>query len=395
MAMINGTDARDALADFSDDPSSVLNANWSGGDDVLVGLGGDDTYHVNSAGDIVVERAGEGSDTVVSRLASYTLGDHLENLTLDNFPADAPTAVSGTGNALDNLLTGNDAANTLSGLDGNDTLLGNDGADTLDGGNGDDTLNGGNGIDLLNGGAGNDTLSGGNGADLLNGDAGNDTLDGDNGADTLNGGDGDDRLDGGTGDDVLNGGGGADTLIGANGGDTLNGNAGNDSLEGNNGQDTLFGGSGNDRLDGGNGADSLDGGAGNDTLLGGNGMDRFVFSIAGAPHADTLVDYEVADDTMVLANSLDAGLPGAINPGVLGLAFGGGVGSVLEASSFFKGAGLTGNAAGNSSGIYLNTSNGQLWYNPTTAAGGDALLLGTLDTGVAASVTNADFVLGA
>ena len=50
---------------------------------------------------------------------TYTLGANVENLTLTG-----TTAINGTGNALDNVLTGNSANNTLTGGDGNDTLDG-------------------------------------------------------------------------------------------------------------------------------------------------------------------------------------------------------------------------------------------------------------------------------
>src|SRR5207249_3270847 len=49
------------------------------------------------------------------------------------------TAINGTGNTLDNVLTGNSAANVLTGNAGNDTLDGGAGNDTLRGGTGNDT----------------------------------------------------------------------------------------------------------------------------------------------------------------------------------------------------------------------------------------------------------------
>ncbi|AKJ30783.1 calcium-binding protein [Caldimonas brevitalea] len=377
MAILDGNAGNDVLIDFSADPNSTLNGNLSGGDDVMIGHTGDDTYFVNSAGDLVVEFAGEGSDTVVSSLGAYTLGVNVENLTLNN---TAPVvALNGTGNELNNVITGNNANNVLSGLDGNDTLNGENGADTLNGGNGNDTLSGGNGGDALNGDAGNDILSGGNGADTLNGGAGNDTLNGDDGA------------------DALNGGAGNDTLNGNNGADTVEGGAGDDTLNGNNGIDMLSGQAGNDTLSGDNGADELNGGVGNDTLTGGNGSDTFVFGNRGAGNADTITDFVVANDSIVLLDALDAGLAGAISPGVLGLTFAGGnnPGNPLALASFFKGANVSGNAAGNTSGIYIDTVDGEIWYNPTTAAGGDAELLGTVTVGAAAALTQNDFIYGA
>jgi len=69
-----------------------------------------------------VELAGGGTDTVRSWTA-WTLGDHLENLTL------LGGALVGTGNGLANALTGNGSNNTLNGMGGNDTLTGAGGND--------------------------------------------------------------------------------------------------------------------------------------------------------------------------------------------------------------------------------------------------------------------------
>jgi Ca2+-binding RTX toxin-like protein len=93
----------------------------------------------------VTEAAGAGTDTVQSSI-TWTLGSNLENLVLTG-----TTAISGTGNAADNVLTGNSVNNTLTGAAGNDTLDGGAGADTLAGGTGNDTyrLGRGYGADLV------------------------------------------------------------------------------------------------------------------------------------------------------------------------------------------------------------------------------------------------------
>ncbi|EJZ16346.1 rhizobiocin/RTX toxin and hemolysin-type calcium binding protein, partial [Rhizobium sp. Pop5] len=64
------------------------------GIDTLKGGAGDDTY-VISTGDVVVENADEGIDTVRTALASYTLGANVENLAYIG-----TAAFAGTGNSL-------------------------------------------------------------------------------------------------------------------------------------------------------------------------------------------------------------------------------------------------------------------------------------------------------
>jgi Ca2+-binding RTX toxin-like protein len=123
------------------------------GNDTLTGGAGDDTYVVDSISDLITELAGEGTDTVKSSV-NWTLGNNLENLTLTG-----TTALSGTGNALDNIMIANSAGNIFDGGDGNDTLTGGIGNDTLIGGAGNDQLVGETGRDNLTGGLGNDILS--------------------------------------------------------------------------------------------------------------------------------------------------------------------------------------------------------------------------------------------
>jgi Ca2+-binding RTX toxin-like protein len=114
------------------------------GIDRLLGGTGNDRY-VTTAGDVVVEFAGQGTDTMVATSGTAaTLGANLEALVLQG-----TTLLRGTGNGLDNLILGNGAANLLSGLVGIDVLSGGQGADTLVGGAGRDTLSGGAGNDVF------------------------------------------------------------------------------------------------------------------------------------------------------------------------------------------------------------------------------------------------------
>ena len=126
------------------------------GTDTLVGGAGNDIYWVDQPndfpgliGDVVIERAGEGIDTVNSYVG-YALGSNVENLVLfDNPDIPITHVISGTGNNLNNTITGNRHDNDLYGRAGNDALNGGLGEDTLHGGAGKDTLKGGMGRDVF------------------------------------------------------------------------------------------------------------------------------------------------------------------------------------------------------------------------------------------------------
>jgi len=290
--------------------------NGGRGADTLQGGAGNDTYIVDNVGDLVIERANGGTDTVRASV-SYTLTDHVENLVLTG-----SGHLNGTGNALNNRLTGNAGNNILRGGLGADTLEGGAGNDTLFGGDGNDTLKGQSGADRLMGAAGNDLLDGGSGDDTLDGGSGNDTLLGGDGNDSLIGGSGADRLSGNAGNDILNGGLGADTLNGGAGNDTLLGGADNDLLNGGSGADLLEGGAGHDKLLGGDGNDTLLGGAGNDRLVGGAGKDvltgglgadQFVFvnrldSGTTAAGRDMITDFSRGQGDVIDLAAMDANL---------------------------------------------------------------------------------------
>ncbi|MBW8077854.1 MAG: hypothetical protein GJU76_07230, partial [Gallionella sp.] len=124
------------------------------GADTMNGGSGNDTYVVDNIGDVIIEQAGGGIDTVASSISYLLAGTNLENLTL------LDGALDGQGNAADNILTGNAADNFLQGMNGNDTLIGGLGNDTLLGGAGNDRyvfrLN--DGADVINDIQGNNTL---------------------------------------------------------------------------------------------------------------------------------------------------------------------------------------------------------------------------------------------
>lgn len=218
--VIVGTSAPDVL----EGTPEADTLDGKGGADTMMGLGGDDVYIVNQSDDEVLESAGDGNDTIRSRV-TYKLPIFVESLLLTG-----TDAINGTGNTLDNRLTGNDAANNLNGGTGNDTMIGKGGNDiyTVDS-NGDVVSEATNqGTDTVRSSVTHTlrpnveklTLTGsaainGHGNELNNaitGNAANNVLFGEAGLDTLNGRDGNDRLIGGDGNDTLIGGLGEDTF---------------------------------------------------------------------------------------------------------------------------------------------------------------------------------------
>jgi serralysin len=206
-----------------------------GGADTMTGGAGDDLYDVDNAGDTVTEQAGEGTDSIRTSLATYSLAalPHVEILT-GTSPADQK-------------LTGNGSNNVIYSAGGNDIIDGGAGADNMLGGEGNDIYlvddihdfvyeQGAQGIDeirtslatyrladywnvenltgLL---ATGQTLIGNIAHNVVTGGAGNDVLRlEDGGDDTANGGAGNDSLffiGALTAADVVNGGDGGDTLV--------------------------------------------------------------------------------------------------------------------------------------------------------------------------------------
>ena len=136
---IRGRGGSDLLAAAAGDDT----INGGAGADYMRGGLGNDVYVVDNVGDVVYERAGEGTDLVYSGI-TLTLAAQVENLTLTG-----TATIDGNGNALANVLRGNAAANMLSGAAGNDTIHGGAGNDRLGGGTGSDRLLGGLGDDTF------------------------------------------------------------------------------------------------------------------------------------------------------------------------------------------------------------------------------------------------------
>lgn len=101
-----------------------------GGDDTLYGMAGDDSYIVDSAGDKVVEAAGNGYDTVYTTV-SYALSSDTDVEVLSVYDRSTFDAIDLSGSATVNIIYGNNGANRIDGDLGNDILYGNGGADTF------------------------------------------------------------------------------------------------------------------------------------------------------------------------------------------------------------------------------------------------------------------------
>ena len=161
------------------------------GADVLVGGEGDDTYVVDHPADQPREYLNEGIDTVQSRI-SYTLGPHLEHLTLLDAGALAHATAKGTQARPaylaypaypvypDYLVEPADPADPLSRWNPHINGTGNAQANWLIGNAGDNLLAGGRGNDYLYGGGGHDTyvFARGDGVDtIFDADSNTDTID--------------------------------------------------------------------------------------------------------------------------------------------------------------------------------------------------------------------------
>jgi len=258
------------------------------GADVMIGGGGDDSYGVNNAGDVVIENAAEGIDTVQS-VVHFALPANVENLSLAG-----GGDLQGYGNALVNTITGNGANNLLDGGAGADLMVGGLGNDTYFVDNAGDAV-----IEIP--GAGNDTVFATTHFTLpLNVESlvlqGSADLQGYGNfqANSIFGNSGNNLIDGGGDADVMSGGLGNDTYFVDNAADAVveSPGQGNDAVfasvsyglsanvetlilqggadlqgYGNGLVNVIYGNTGNNLLNGLAGADLMVGGAGNDTYF--------------------------------------------------------------------------------------------------------------------------------
>jgi Ca2+-binding RTX toxin-like protein len=366
--LLSGFDFDDNDRLYGGDGNDILRSQYNNG--VLFGDAGEDTLYGIYRSRL---NGGEGDDIIYGGdYLGYGYGNILNGDAGDDYlwagggrrflydPAAELNILNG--GIGDDILYGGLYSSVLNGGADNDILDGGNRPDTLNGGAGDDILDGGEHTDTVTyadataavtvslaittaqdtGGAGVDTLLnverlvGSTYNDVLAGGSGDDRLFGGNGADTLSGGAGYDVLDGGAHTDTASyadataavkvdlailttqdtGGAGKDRLIsienllGSAFDDRLYGDAGNNRLTGGDGADWLNGRDGNDILSGGAQDDRLTGGLGNDRLTGGAGEDSFFFNATlGADNVDTIVDFTVGEDIILLEDGIFQGLP--------------------------------------------------------------------------------------
>lgn len=373
-------------------------------EDVLVGGTGDDTYYIFDDFDTIEELAGEGVDTVHTKVQNYTLTENVENLVIDG-----TGALNVFGNDLANVITGNSGRNVIYAGAGNDRIYSNGGDDWIDGGAGADTFYGGsgnNGYVFDNGGdkvigeiagGGTDTIWTSVTVDLRNQSAvenlrltgtsdingtGNELdnlITGNSGRNVIFGGAGNDRIYSNGGDDRLDGGEGADIFVGGTGNTTyFFDNVGDKVISevADGGADTIWSsvtvdlrkqsaienlrltgtgninGTGNElkNLITGNASDNVvAGGSGIDSLYGKGGSDTFAFSHKGTDNKDSIWDFD-SDDRIRLDASVFTGLAKSSD-------------GSLSASSF-----AFNKAVGTSAQIVYNKATGILSYDSNGAA---------------------------
>lgn len=395
------------------------------GNDTMEGGLGDDWYIVNDTTDVITEYAGEGTDTVFTRV-SYTLLGELENIA-----ASGTAAVALTGNTKDNVLDGSQqtvGVDTLIGGAGNDTyiLSANDivnadisGTDTVIAGFTVDissaaastnfaassatvienvTLSGAT-VGNITGNASNNRLTGSTGTNTLTGLAGNDILDtGEGGTDILVGGDGNDTyIIRSTATATITDTSGTDTVksfvavtaatgienVTLLGSTAVNatGNTLNNVLIGNGAINTISGDSGNDTLNGGGGADILQGGTGND--------------IYQADAADTVTESLPTDGTdSVQLGGTDTTTVFTLGDNVENLTMLGALALKASASASSTNHSMTGNSAINAltGGSGNDTLNGGAGADNLTGGAGNDLYLVDNDTDAITDASGTDSV---
>jgi len=401
-----------------------------GGADNLFGESGSDTLKGGGGADVLFGGAGidtvdyfDSSAGVVISLITGVAG-------LGDAEGDFLTGIENVnGSAYADTLVGDDGVNVLAGRAGNDVLKGFGGNDTLRGDDGDDFMDGGTGADTMIGGLGDDSYvvddaldavseMGGQGIDtvrtsvswVMTDGADIETLATTDATGTaalaLVGNANGNQIIGNDGANLINGGGGVDQLIGRGGDDTYHvDNVADEVFEmGGQGIDqvrasvsyTLTAGAdvellrpfslgGTDAINltgnetgnnvfGNNGNNVLNGGDGNDQLTGAGGQNGFLFDTAlnAAFNVDTITDFIVEDDTIMLDDDVFSSSLGLGN---------------ISAGEFVIGAA----ALDANDRIIYNDATGALFYDSDGVGGTAQIQFATLSTGLA--LTNLDFLV--
>jgi Ca2+-binding RTX toxin-like protein len=316
--VINGGSGNDTLKGYGADDT----LRGEDGDDILdggsrydtmIGGLGNDTYLVDHPNDSITEFGGQGTD-VVRTSASYTLTEGADIETLETTDANGTAFMGLYGNSSGNQIIGNDGANNIDGRGGVDQMIGRGGNDQYFVDNANDSV-------IENGGQGNDvvfatvsyTLTAGADVEVL---------------------------------DAIY------TAAAIN----LTGNANGNVVRGNDGNNTL------------NGAD------GRDDLLGRGGQDSFLFDtpLNAATNVDRVIDFNVADDTILLDRDIFSSSLGLGN---------------ISAGEF-----VIGTAAQDANDrIIYDSNSGALFYDNDGVGGNAATQFAQLSTGLA--LTNLDFLV--
>jgi Ca2+-binding RTX toxin-like protein len=381
--------------------------------------GADGDYMHGGAGYDTASYEGSSTGVVVSLItdsAAYgdAQGDQLDSI--EN--------ITGS-NHWDNLI-GDDGTNVLNGGRGNDTLKGYGGSDMLRGEDGDDFINGGTGYDTMIGGLGNDTYIVDNYSDVITeyGGQGTDVVRTSTsyvltyGADietletidanattalTLVGNSSGNNIIGNDGDNIISGEGGADQATGRAGNDTYYVDHANDRVIENGGQgaDTVYasvswtltagsdvetvqalgtapinltGNANGNVVIGNNGNNRLNGGDGRDELTGLGGQDEYLFNtpLNAATNVDRITDFSVADDTILLDQTIFSSSLGLGN---------------ISAGEF-----VIGTAAQDANDRIIYDSNtGALFYDNDGVGGNAQVQFAELSRGL--GLTNLDFLV--
>lgn len=364
------------------------------GSDSMTGYGGNDTYYVDNAGDIVVEAQSGGTDSVFAS-AHYTLavGQSIEILQAASTFATASLNLSG--NQLAQTIVGNAGANVINGRGGADVLIGLGGNDIyyVDNVSVQVMEMAGGGVDTIRTTISNYVLSAGkpieviaiaNAADLaVNSLTGNELAQ---------------SLIGSAGINILDGGGGADTMTGLGGNDIYYvDNAGDRVIEAvGGGSDCvrttllytaltagqaietlqtvnsaltttvqLVGNEFGQRIFGNAGNNVIDGRLGADQLTGYGGRDYFVFATRLEPaNVDRIMDFTVGTDIIRLENAVFTAFSAT---------------GTLAADAFYIGAA----AHDATDRILYNATAGTLSYDPDGNGVAAAIRFATLGTGLA------------